>query len=154
MNNRNTYIDQLILSAVKDFTRITQIALLTVEGDYVIFVDDRKTATISRFYEEDRFYVHVICHLETEIEASRAYMLTQIIENTEVKEFLEYYSLELVLDEGKELLQISMWDFPYADYAILKSTVVFLLTETFRNMSKTLDLLEEKEKEYEKVMLN
>ena len=154
MNNRNSYIDQLILSAVKDFTRINQLSLLTAEGDYLIFVDDRKTVTISRFYEEDRFYVHIICHLETDIDASRAYMLTQIIEAKEVKEFLEYYSLELVLDEGKKLLQISMWDFHYADYAILKSTILFLLTETFHIMSKTLDLLEEKEKEYANVMLN
>ena len=154
MNNRNSYIDQLILSAVKDFTRITQLSLLTVEGDYVIFVDDRKTVTISRFYEEDKFYVRIICHLKADIDTSRAYTLTQIIESKEVKEFLEYYSLELVLDEGKELLQISMWDFQYADYAILKSFIIFLLTEAFHNMSKTLDLLEEKEKEYEKIMLN
>ena len=154
MNNRNSYIDQLILSAVKDFTRTTQLSLLTIEGEYVIFLDDRKTVTISRFYEEERFYMHIICHLEIDIDPSKAYMLTQIIENKEVKEFLENYSQELVLDEGKELLQISMWDFPYADYAILKSTVVFLLTETFHIMSKTLDLLDEKEKEYANVMLN
>ena len=126
MNNRNSYIDQLILSAVKDFTRITKLSLLAVEGDYIIFVDDRKTLTISRFYEEDKFYVRIICHLETDIEPSKAYMLTQIIEAKEVKEFLEYYHLELVLDKGEELLQISLWDFPFADYAILKSTIIFL----------------------------
>ena len=152
MKNRNKKIDQLICSAVNDFTRIAHLSLTIVEGECVINVKGRRTITVSRFFEKDKFFVHFICHLEENLEPHRATSLKQIIEDKEVKEFLEYYHQELILDQEKELLQISMWDFPYADYAILKSSIVFLLTETFRNMSKTFDLLEEKE--YEKSKLN
>ena len=155
MNKRNKNIDQLIYSAVYDFTRIVpNLSLEIIDEEYVILANGRRAVTVLRFHEDDNFYVHFICLMETNIEPSRAFMLKQIIEDEEVKEFLDYYHQELILDQEKELLQISMWDFPYADYAILKSSIVFLLTETFRNMNKTFDLLDEKEKEYDKVKLN
>jgi len=155
LKNRNKKIEHLVYSAVNDFTRIVpDLSLEKVDEEYVILVNRRRAVTVSRFYEDDEFYVHFICLMETNIEPSRAFTLKQIIEDKEVKEFLEYYYQELILDQEKELLQISMWDFPYADYAILKSSIVFLLTETFRNMNKTFELLEEKEKEYEKAKLN
>ena len=155
LKNRNIYIDQLVYSAVNDFTRIVpDLSLEKVDEEYVILANGRRAVTVLRFYEDDKFYVHFICLMETNIEPSRAFMLKQIIEDEEVKEFLDYYHQELILDQEKELLQTSMWDFPYSDYAILKSSIVFLLTETFRNMNKTFDLLDEKEKEYEKVKLN
>ncbi len=153
MKNRNKKIEHLVYSAVNDFTRIVpDLYLEKVDEEYVILANGRRAVTVLRFYEDDEFYVHFICLMETNIEPSRAFTLKQIIEDKEVKEFLEYYYQELIFDQEKDLLQISMWDFPYADYAILKSSIVFLLTETFRNMSKTIDLLHEKE--YEKSKLN
>ena len=57
IENRNKNIDQLVYSAVNDFTRIVpDLSLEKIDEEYVILANGRRAVTVLRFYDNDEFY--------------------------------------------------------------------------------------------------
>ena len=57
--------------------------------------------------------------------------LQQMFQDEELKGFLENINDELVVDDDSDLILNSSWEFAHKDYAILKSSIVFILNDCF-----------------------
>ena len=92
--------------------------------------------------------------MEENVSTIREITLQQLFQDEELKGFLENINDELVVDDDSDLILNSSWEFAHKDYAILKSSIVFILTETLRNKNHVFEILDAREAELNEVKSN